>query len=75
MASLQGPYGITKKVTPFTYEVNMHDKRKKIFHANMLKVWNMPTMVCPWMEEVNEEGKEEIPLWERNKERWLEPTN
>ena len=48
MAGWQGPYGITKKVTPVTYEVNMHDKMKKkrIFHVNMLKEWNMPTMVC-----------------------------
>ena len=70
MASWQGPYGITKRVTPVTYEVNMHDKRKKkrIFHVNMLKEWNMPTTVCLWTEEVNEEGEEEIPLWERNKE-------
>ncbi|KAL5516748.1 hypothetical protein EMCRGX_G002155 [Ephydatia muelleri] len=29
MASWQGPYGITKKVNPVPYEVNMHDKRKK----------------------------------------------
>ncbi|KAL5516832.1 hypothetical protein EMCRGX_G002255 [Ephydatia muelleri] len=60
----------TDKVTPVTYEVNMHDKRKKkrIFHVNMLKEWNMPTTVCLWTEEVNEEGEEEIPLWERNKE-------
>ena len=64
MASWQGPYSITKKVTPVTYEVNMHDKRKKkrIFHVNMLKEWNMPTTVCLWTEEVNEEGEEEIPL-------------
>ena len=47
----------------------MHDKRKKrIFHVNMLKEWNMPTTVCLWTEEMNEEGEEEIPLWERNKE-------
>ena len=35
---------------------------------NMLKEWNMPTTVCLWTEEVNEDGEEEIPLWERNKE-------
>ena len=34
----------------------MHDKRKK-----MLKEWNMPTTVCQWTEEMNEEGEEEIP--------------
>ena len=33
---------------------------------DMLKEWNMPTTVCLWMEEVNEKGKEEILLWERN---------
>eukprot|EP00731_Ephydatia_muelleri_P004512 Em0002g688a len=45
------------QVTPVTYEVNMHDKRKKkIFHVNMLKEWNMPTTVCLWTEEMNEEG-------------------
>ena len=67
MASWQGP-GITKKVTPVTYEVNMHDKRKKkrIVHVNMLKEWNMPIMVWLWTERVNEEDKEEIPLLERN---------
>eukprot|EP00731_Ephydatia_muelleri_P017890 Em0010g988a len=59
-----------QKVTPVTYEVNMHDKRnnKRIFHVNMLKEWNMPTTVCLWTEEVNEEGEKEIPLWEGNKE-------
>ena len=63
MASWQGSYGITTKVTPVTYEVNMHDKRKKkrIFYVNMLKEWNMPTTLCLWMKEVNEEGEEEIP--------------
>ena len=40
----------------------MHDKRKKrIFHVNMLKEWNMPTTVCLWTDEMNEEGEEEIP--------------
>ena len=69
MASWQGPYGITKKVIPVTYEVNMHNKRKKrIFHVNMLKEWNMPTTVCLWTEEVNEEGEKEIPLWEKQGE-------
>ena len=47
----------------------MHAKiKKRIFHVNMLIEWNMPTTVCLWTEEVNEEGEEEIPLWERNKE-------
>ena len=70
VASWQGPYRITKKVTPVTYEVNMPEKSKKrrIFHVNMLKEWNIPTTVYLWMDEVNEEGEEEVLLWERNKE-------
>ena len=63
IAIWQGQYGITKKVTAVTYEVNTHDKRKKKdFHVNMMKVWNMATTVCLWTEEVNEKSEEEIPL-------------
>jgi len=41
LAKWQGPYKITKKTGPVTYELFLPDRRKKhqIFHVNLLKDW------------------------------------
>lgn len=41
LAKWQGPFIISRKVGPVTYELNMPDRRKKqqVFHVNMLKEW------------------------------------
>eukprot|EP00795_Rhopilema_esculentum_P010424 gene10424-19126_t len=46
-ASWQGPYLVTKKFSDVDYEIDMHDnrKRRRIFHINMLKLWNTPENV------------------------------
>ena len=62
MAKWQGPYCVKAKVIH-----HMSDKkRQRIFHVNMLKGWNTPTIVCLAAEEM-EDGKE-IPLWKEESE-------
>ena len=41
LAQWQGPYTITRKVGPATYEINMpgRKKPKRVFHINLLKEW------------------------------------
>uniref|UniRef100_A0A669EG75 Gypsy retrotransposon integrase-like protein 1 n=1 Tax=Oreochromis niloticus TaxID=8128 RepID=A0A669EG75_ORENI len=41
LAKWQGPYAISRKVGPVTYELHMPERRKKhqIFHVNLLKEW------------------------------------
>ena len=46
LAKWQGPYPVTRQITPVTYEVDMfdHKKRKRTLHINMLKKWSIPTL-------------------------------
>uniref|UniRef100_A0A669D934 Gypsy retrotransposon integrase-like protein 1 n=1 Tax=Oreochromis niloticus TaxID=8128 RepID=A0A669D934_ORENI len=41
LAKWQGPYEITKKTGPVTYELHLPDRRKnhQVFHVNLLKEW------------------------------------
>lgn len=41
LAKWQGPYQITRKMGPVTYELLLPDRRKKhqVFHVNLLKEW------------------------------------
>lgn len=43
-AQWQGPYTVLKKVSPVSYCIDMHDKKKRRrqFHVNMLKEWHTP---------------------------------
>ncbi len=43
-AQWHGPYVVTARVSPVTYQVDMPDRRKRhrTFHINMLKQWNSP---------------------------------
>ena len=43
-AQWQGPYTVLKQVSPVSYCIDMHDKRKRQrqFHVNMLKEWHSP---------------------------------
>ncbi len=56
-------YSIIKLVGKVTYEVDMHDrrKRKRVFHVNMLKKWETPTDVAMFNDEVD--PSDEIVLW------------
>ncbi len=63
LAEWQGPYSIIKPVGKVTYEVDMHDrrKRKRVFHVNMLKKWETPTDFAMFNDEVD--PSDEIVLW------------
>ena len=66
LAQWQGPYPVIRKITPVTYEVDMfdHKKRKRMFHVNMLKKWNIPTLAL-WTESKNgtDETEDDLPSW------------
>ena len=70
LASWQGPCPVKRRFSEVTYEVDMTDKQKRkcIFHVNMLKKWVRPKAeVCRLAEETSPiEGYEEecLPLWE-----------
>lgn len=40
----QGPYAVTKNIISCTYEIDVHDrrKRKRVFHVDALKQWHSP---------------------------------
>ena len=66
LAQWQGPYPVIRKITPVTYEVDMfdHKKPKRMFHVNMLKKWNIPTLAL-WTESKNgtDETEDDLPAW------------
>ena len=54
LAQWQGPYTIVKRVGKVNYMVDMADRRKRrrIFHVNMLRKWNVPTSTNYFAEGV-----------------------
>lgn len=66
LAKWQGPYPMKRRISPVTYEVDMFDKqkRRRIFHINMLRKWHAPTALNLWAEEETEPLEDsELPLW------------
>ena len=66
LAQWQGPYPVTRQITPVTYEVDMfdHKKRKRTLHINMLKKWSIPTLAL-WTDSKNctDEIEDDLPSW------------
>lgn len=63
----QGPYVITKQITPCTCEVDVHDrkKRKRVFHINSLKKWHSPeaaVLLCETQDGLSEEDSEDLAI-------------
>jgi hypothetical protein len=40
LASWKGPFTITDKVSPVDYRIMVREGKQKVFHINMLKLWN-----------------------------------
>ena len=77
LAKWQGPYPVKKVISPVTYEVDMfdHKKRRRVFHINMLRKWNTPTVQNLWAEEETERGgdtTDDIPLWKDSEDSMKE---
>ena len=68
LAKWQGPYPVKKVISPVTYEVDMfdHKKRRRVFHINMLRKWNTPTIPNLLAEEERGELTDELPLWKES---------
>ncbi len=68
LAKWQGPYPVKKVISSVTYEIDMfdHKKRKRVFHINMLRKWNTPTIPNLLAEEESEELMGELPLWKKD---------
>ena len=63
-AQWQGPYQVLeRKKGKVTHSVDMHDKRKRtrVFHVNMLKAFQVRLEETCFLEEVLQEGIDEIP--------------
>ena len=58
-AQWQGPYPVVKKMGSVNYQIDMHDRRKRLrtFHVNMLKKYMVPTAM---FNSESEDG-EDIP--------------
>ena len=69
LAQWQGPYQVVKRTGRVTYLTDMHDKRKRrrIFHVNMLKAFQVRQQDnnC-YVEEDIEAEETEIPVWNDN---------
>ena len=67
LAQWQGPYPVACKVGKVDYEIDMPNKRnrKKVFHVNMLKKWQLPEATSFWTTEESLEPDEadSIPTW------------
>ena len=67
-AQWQGPYEVKRRIGKLNYEVDMCDtqKRKRIFHVNMLRQWHRPSQASYLAEEVvhQEDDDEDIPSWD-----------
>ena len=65
LAQLQGPYTVTRKVGEVSYEVDDRRKRRRIFHVNMLRGWNVPEATGYWSDsdEVTNDPNDDIPAW------------
>ena len=61
-AKWQGPYQVLEKKGRVNYLIDMHDhqKRKRVYHVNLLKKWETPVSSC-MAQEVDDE--EDLPDW------------
>ena len=64
LAQWKGPYKVIRKIGKVNYEIQMSGKKKKVFHANMLKQWHEATAnyFCEELEE--SVGEEDLIVWE-----------
>ena len=55
LATWQGPYEVLKRTGKVNYIVDMHDtrKRKRTFHINMLKKWQIPNVSSYFADDVS----------------------
>lgn len=62
LAKWQGPYVITRKMGPVTYEVHHPDKGKKtqVYHVNLMKEWKERTIADTKVKLENTEMKVEV---------------
>ena len=60
LAKWQGPFPVVEKFSETTYRVRMEGSSRpmKIYHINMLKVWEAPSAVCLVASFALEEGQE-----------------
>ena len=65
IAQWQGPYQVIKKIGNVNYQINMHDrqKRKRIFHVNMLRPWYSNVNYSCFVQEILEDP-DNLPLWQ-----------
>lgn len=68
LAQWQGPYQIMERTGKVTYQVDMHDKRKRcrVFHVNMLKAYQVRSqeLLITLTEEMPDEDSEaDLLLW------------
>ena len=66
LAQWQGPYPVLRRVGRVNYEVDMadHRKRKRIFHVNMLRKWQILTETSFLVgEEDHDEGPGDVVSW------------
>jgi transposase InsO family protein len=64
LAQWQGPFRVVKKVGHVNYEIEMPHRRKKrqIYHTNLLKKWEPPSVLCSMASEVDDE-EDDFPDW------------
>jgi len=68
LAQWQGPYQIMERTGKVTYQVDMHDKRKRrrVFHVNMLKTYQVRSqeqLVTLIKEMPDEDSEANLLLW------------
>ena len=63
LAQWQGPYQVVQRMGKVNYLIDMQDrrKRKRVFHVNMLKDFNVRENQGCFVEEIQEEA--DIPSW------------
>ena len=56
---------MVRKVGCANYEIEMSHRRKKrqIYHVNLLKKWETPSVLGLMVQEVDEEEFSEVPDW------------
>ncbi len=64
-ARWQGPYRVVRRAGKVTYQVDMHDtrRRKRLLHVNMLRQWHTPATSLFAEVATVEEGVEDCPEW------------
>ncbi|XP_061110533.1 uncharacterized protein LOC133136803 [Conger conger] len=69
LAKWQGPYIITRKMGPVTYEVHQPEKKKPVqtYHVNLLKEWKERPIQALMVREVDMEEEEETELETQSK--------